>query len=106
MQLQLRAVHETESACLNGIAQSKAKASAPKATKASSGAGASSGAAAYEEALMVKRIEALRRLKDQFADPGSLASQSVAAYSDLLDGASRGFISRFGLFPSGHMLYY
>lgn len=44
------------------------------------------GAAAYEEALMHKRIEALQRLKEQFNDPGSVASQAVAAYSDLLDG--------------------
>lgn len=39
---------------------------------------------------MRKRIEAVRRLKDQFADPCSVASQSVAAYSDLLDGAPWG----------------
>lgn len=50
--------------------------------------GVAMGAAAYEEALMHKRIEALQRLKEQFIDPGSVASQAVAAYSDLLDGNS------------------
>ena len=51
------------------------------------GGSTAAAAAAYDEALMVKRIEAVRRLKEQFADPSSVASQSVAAYSDLLDGA-------------------
>ena len=61
--------------------------SQPKAKPAAGKAGGGTGAAAYEAALMRTRIEAVRRLKDQFADPCSVASQAVAAYSDLLDGA-------------------
>ena len=61
-----------------------AKEKAPKPAKQARGP---SGAAAYEAALLRKRIEAVRRLKAQLADPASLASQTVAAYSDVLDGA-------------------
>ena len=43
-------------------------------------------AAAFEEALLRKRIEAVQRLQQQLAVPGSVAGQCVAAYSDLLDG--------------------
>lgn len=60
-----------------------AKEKAPKPAKQARGP---TGAAAYEAALLRKRIEAVKRLKAQMADPASVASQTVAAYSDVLDG--------------------
>ncbi len=60
-----------------------AKEKAPKPAKQARGP---TGAAAYEAALLRKRIEAVKRLQAQMADPASVASQTVAAYSDVLDG--------------------
>ena len=60
------------------------KQKAPKPAKQARGP---TGAAAYEAALLRKRIDAVKRLTAQMADPSSVASQTVAAYSEVLDGA-------------------
>ena len=43
--------------------------------------------ATYQEALLAKRIEFVQRLKADLADTNSVAAQTVAAYTDLVDGA-------------------
>lgn len=45
--------------------------------------------AAAEEAALRGRIAFLRRLRGALDAPGSVASQTVAAYTDILDGAWR-----------------
>jgi hypothetical protein len=45
--------------------------------------------AAYQEALLAKRVEFVQRLKADLANTNSVAAQTVAAYSDLVDGAAR-----------------
>jgi len=45
--------------------------------------------AAYQEALLAKRVEFVQRLKADLANTNSFAAQTVAAYSDLVDGAAR-----------------
>ena len=43
--------------------------------------------AAYQEALLTKRIEFVQRLKADLAVTNSIAAQTVAAYTELVDGA-------------------
>lgn len=43
--------------------------------------------AAYQEALLAKRIEFVRRLKADLGEASSVAAQTVAAYTELVDGA-------------------
>ncbi|KAK9841974.1 hypothetical protein WJX81_002182 [Elliptochloris bilobata] len=40
---------------------------------------------AYQEALLAKRIEFVQRLKADLADSNSVAAQTVAAYTELID---------------------
>ena len=42
----------------------------------------------YWEALFEKRIEYVRQLRSVLDEPGSVAAQTVAAYTELLDGAA------------------
>ena len=43
--------------------------------------------AAYQEALLAKRIEFVRRFKADLGEASSVAAQTVAAYTELVDGA-------------------
>lgn len=47
--------------------------------------------AAYQEALLAKRIEFVRRLKADLGEANSVAAQTVAAYTELIDGADTAF---------------
>lgn len=40
----------------------------------------------HAEALLRKRLEVVRGLREQLSNPNSVASQTVTAYSELLDG--------------------
>ena len=51
--------------------------------------------AAYQEALLAKRIEFVRRLKSDLAEPNSIAAQTVAAYTELVDGADAALLLVF-----------
>lgn len=42
--------------------------------------------AAYQEALLTKRIEFVQRLKADLSVTNSIAAQTVAAYTELVDG--------------------
>ena len=51
--------------------------------------------AAYQEALLTKRIEFVQRLKADLAVTNSIAAQTVACYTELVDGASEQWLQHY-----------